>query len=296
MADNENDKPKFVCVWRGVKPTREDLQQILADHQAWLEARAKGDPPHDLNGIDLKKSGLKRAILRRANLQEADLRRAKLQEANLIRANLKGACLRWANLKGANLTGANLQGTDLRMANLEIAIVTRVKYCRQTRCQGIRVETSYGSARFKRFAQDQDFIEELRGGPLRWRRWKTKDFWRSLRDLWWRKLLYWLWLIFADCGRTPWFWMGWAILFAIGFGFIFFYHLGPSSFRFDSGLPRTLGTMIYYSVVTFTTLGFGDITPDKPEAARWVMAEVILGYVMLGGLISILMTKLARRS
>ena len=54
--------------------------------------------------------------------------------------------------------------------------------------------------------------------------------------------------------------------------------------------------MIYYSVVTFTTLGFGDITPKTLEASRWLMAEVILGYVMLGGLISIFANKIARRS
>jgi hypothetical protein len=54
--------------------------------------------------------------------------------------------------------------------------------------------------------------------------------------------------------------------------------------------------MIYYSVVTFTTLGFGDIVPKTNLAALLVMAEVILGYVMLGGLISIFATKLARRS
>lgn len=54
--------------------------------------------------------------------------------------------------------------------------------------------------------------------------------------------------------------------------------------------------MIYYSVVTFTTLGFGDITPLTNEATSWVMAEVITGYVMLGGLISIFATMLARRS
>jgi len=48
--------------------------------------------------------------------------------------------------------------------------------------------------------------------------------------------------------------------------------------------------------VTFTTLGFGDIIPTLEWVQRWVMAEVVMGYVMLGGLISILANKLARRS
>ena len=55
-------------------------------------------------------------------------------------------------------------------------------------------------------------------------------------------------------------------------------------------------TMFYYSLVTFTTLGFGDITPRTPIAAAVVMLEVVVGYMMLGILISILATKVARRS
>jgi len=53
--------------------------------------------------------------------------------------------------------------------------------------------------------------------------------------------------------------------------------------------------MFYYSVVTFTTLGFGDIIPQNSTAAIWVTIEVILGYIMLGGLITIFASKLSRR-
>ena len=52
----------------------------------------------------------------------------------------------------------------------------------------------------------------------------------------------------------------------------------------------------FLRIISFTTLGFGDVTP-LTETAMWlVMAEVILGYVMLGGLISIFANKIARRS
>jgi hypothetical protein len=54
--------------------------------------------------------------------------------------------------------------------------------------------------------------------------------------------------------------------------------------------------MLYYSGVTFTTLGFGDINPRTELAAGLVMTEVTMGYIMLGGLISILANKLGRRS
>ena len=42
---------------------------------------------------------------------------------------------------------------------------------------------------------------------------------------------------------------------------------------------------IYFSVVTFTTLGFGDFTPTTTPAQVLVMVEVVLGYAALGVLV-----------
>ena len=52
---------------------------------------------------------------------------------------------------------------------------------------------------------------------------------------------------------------------------------------------------VYYSFTIFTTLGFGDIIPRTTTAAMGVTMEVILGYIMLGGLITIFASKLSRR-
>ena len=79
-----------------------------------------------------------------------------------------------------------------------------------------------------------------------------------------------------------------------------FYIMGPDAFDVEH-LPEYpslwgLVTMMYYSIVTFTTLGFGDVVPKTLWASLAVMCEVILGYIMLGGLISIFANILARRS
>ena len=79
-----------------------------------------------------------------------------------------------------------------------------------------------------------------------------------------------------------------------------YYKLGIEAIRPDV-LDGGFFTMLYYSVVTFTTLGFGwiwrDITPQTTGATIVVMIEVIIiGYVMFGGLISIFATKIARRT
>ena len=52
----------------------------------------------------------------------------------------------------------------------------------------------------------------------------------------------------------------------------------------------------YFSVVTLTTLGYGEITPAS-QLAQWLaILEVLIGYTMLGGLLSIFMNKMARRA
>ena len=62
-----------------------------------------------------------------------------------------------------------------------------------------------------------------------------------------------------------------------------------------ANLPFSLITMVYSSMVTFTTLGLGDVAPKTNFAAMLITTEVIIGYIMLGGLISICSNKLARR-
>ena len=75
-----------------------------------------------------------------------------------------------------------------------------------------------------------------------------------------------------------------------------YYSMGVAHIKPDPPLPFSLTIMTYYSVVTFTTLGFGDVKPQTEVATIVVLIEVILGYVMLGGLVSIFANKVARRS
>ncbi|MCK5059517.1 MAG: two pore domain potassium channel family protein, partial [Candidatus Aminicenantes bacterium] len=103
-----------------------------------------------------------------------------------------------------------------------------------------------------------------------------------------------------DCGRSIWRWALWSLLFAVFFAFIYhnvFYLQDHSLFEAKHINEIWSGfSFLYYSVVTFTTLGFGDIIPKSGWLQFWVMLEVTLGYIMLGGLISIFANKLARRS
>ncbi|MGK0224112.1 MAG: hypothetical protein ACI9ON_003361 [Limisphaerales bacterium] len=240
----------------------------------------------DFTGANLSQANFSGASLRGAIFRDADLQALNFAGANLTQANLRDAKLAHAHLthgdlseadlQGADLSFADVRGADLRSANLGDAKVEGIIYNRVTQFRGIRANDCFGSSRFRRFAQDQDFIEEFKEA---------------------HPAVHFLWALITDCGRS----MSRVVLLSVAFICLFsliFFSLGQDAFSVTNleRLGWSLFTTTYYSVVTFTTLGFGDITPATPMAALMVMIEVVVGYVMLGILISILATKVARRS
>jgi hypothetical protein len=257
---------------------------------------------------DLEDALLPFADLREVNFSAANLTRARAEDsdfrhANLAHASLQRAVLSFSDFRHATIVGADLHGTNLSSINLENTNVSLVKYDQQIfrellketrcrlpalwkrrqdfilnttiRCKGNHAAACYGSQRFKLFLQDQDFLEEMMESY-------SGKFWCFL---WW---------LFADCGRSMIRWASWSIMIAGLFALI--YWMMGSAFFSMAHLDFNFLNMLYYSIVTFTTLGFGDISPRTTGAAFVVSLEVIFGYVMLGGLISIFSGKLSRRS
>lgn len=263
---------------RGPRFTEAKLQGVNFQNAYLQQSDFSGAQMHQANfcNANLQGATFSACDLSELNFSGANMQSVDMQASQLRAVNLSGARLGGAQLQGSDLSQANVKAADMRSANLERCKLDEIQYSRECRFKGVRLVGCYGSARFKRFAQDQDYIEEF----------KEAHPWA-----------FWLWFIVTDCGRS----MSRVALSALGLSFFFgvlFYLLGPEAFTIHNpdGLRWNLFTTIYYSVVTFTTLGFGDITPNTPLAASVVIAEVIVGYVMLGILISILATKVARRS
>jgi len=105
----------------------------------------------------------------------------------------------------------------------------------------------------------------------------------------WRRVLFLFWELMSHCGKSIGLWAFWSLLIAAVFGFLHSGHITVES-------VSNWYTPFYFSVVTFTTLGFGDVTPLDWVGQMCITVEVVLGYVMLGGLISIFANKFARRS
>ena len=239
----------------------------------------------NLSGANLSRAYLSGAILEGANLRSGDLSRATLIGANLSGANLSLADLSVANLSdaeldGADLSGANLNRTNLSLANLSNAQLTGVQW--QLRAMrgcylGVRgLDSCFGNALFKRAAADQDFLDTLEAhlkgtrGTALFRAWGLIDYGRSLL-------------------RVV------AISFGLAGFYRVIYRIFPHILDYKDS-ANTWFTPYYFSIVTYTTLGFGDVRPATLAGEIIVSSEVILGYTTLGLLLSVLAQNIARRS
>ena len=241
-----------------------------------------------LDGAHCKRAGFGRANLSHASLFRTDLEEATLTQANLEHANLSCANLNHSRLREANLVAADLTETDLRYAEMSLSNIhkanfsnadlrhARLRMMRQFKSANwigvdIRDVNFSGAYLMRREIVDQNFIKEF----------------RSYNRI--SSILYYPWLWTCDCGRSMFRWcccIGTLLLL-----FSYFYSL----VGIDYGPYKTALSPLYFSVVTLTTLGFGDVAPSSLGGQIITMLEVSTGYIMLGGLLSIFSNKLARR-
>ena len=219
------------------------------------------------------------------NLRSADLRRANLIGANLDGANLSLADLSEGNLSIANvcnadLSGANLTKTNLSLSNLSNTELSNVRWqlSAMRGCYlGIRgLDSCFGNALFKRAAADQDFLDTLEA-HLKGTR---------------RMALFWAWGL-IDYGRS----LFRVAVVSFGLAGVYgaIYRIFAHILDYKDS-ANTWFTPYYFSIVTYTTLGFGDVRPATLAGEIIVSSEVILGYTTLGLLLSVLAQNIARRS
>ena len=257
------------------------------DHAELLKA--------SLKGADLTQASAVGTGFGGADLEGANLFNATLSDATFTQSNLKGADVRTADLTGARLRACCLhdadcsqsvmRGTDLTGSEVTDAIFERADL-RQSKLSGLRGATTAtwigadildvdfcGAYLVRRHILDQNYLHEFRTQS------RTTE------------VVYWIWWATSDCGRSFVRWGLWTGVLAVLF---------PGLYQFVEidlgGRPDNWMTTLYFSVVTLTTLGFGDIVPTSAMARIVTLVEVITGYMMLGGLLGIFANKMARRA
>ncbi len=318
-----------LCFWHDPTTDKREpgLGQKLA---ALLEQGVRGDG-FELAGMDLEyvkmpgvhlvRANLSGARLFNANLEGAHLFGANLADATLFKtrlsfANLRTANLRDANLLGAVLTGAKLEGVELGPGDI-ILNERKARAC-------VRNHDSVGARRYWQEAEEiylaleknfKDAGRSEAGGDMYYRHMVAR---RKLlrRD----SLHHWVSLfmdLLCGYGERPIRIIGaWLVLILFSSVFFFFFgiagieevlarvegaelpvqHTIPIGYRPEAGMLKNVhdyALCVYFSVITMTTTGYGDLIPT--EATRAMAAvEAFLGTFLSAVFVMVFGRKMMR--
>jgi hypothetical protein len=235
---------------------------------------------------------LEGADLKRGNLQGADLRWAHLGGANFLEAHIEGANLFGAHLEGTHISSAYLEGAIFRFAKIDAeTVIAECNFDRNTDFTGVGLDSARIGPNLKEAMKNivrrKQWIKWFNSGP--WYQRLLKHI--TVRPFWW----------ITDYGSSTPRIIFTFILLAIGFGLIYFgFETHPKldgiiqNLRIDNKMTdaHVFARSMYFSIVTMTTLGFGDMHAIKSNTI-WALLgylflslQVIIGYVLLGALIT----------
>jgi len=250
------------------------------DMKEWNEWRKKN--PHE----DILLEG---AFLWQTHLVGANLSASGLQNAEFYKANLQGTDLLGANLKNGYFEGTNLKGADFSRAIVDgRTLIWGCEVDKYTKFEGV------GLGNMRIYPALKQLLEyNIR--RMNWQAWYEYKDWdkicpkeeRNKMSQILRQSVQWFWAI-SDYGRST----GRIIFTFFGLALVFalVYCLWPDCVMVNNvvGDMRGLWHALYFSVVTMTTLGLGDIAanPDSWCGQTLLMLQVILGYVLLGALVT----------
>lgn len=229
----------------------------------------------NLEDANLFDSTLKGASFTQSDLTAVDFRAADLTDARLRQCSMRGSDLSRSTLRGADLTDSDATGASFDRADLRDTTLAGLRGASAANWVGVDIMNVdfCGAYLVRRQILDQNYLHEFRQqGRL-------------------ARVSYWIWWATSDCGRSFARWGLWTVALAIGFGGL--YQLVDLDLRES---PDSWMTHVYFSIVTLTTLGYGDIVPVSATARLITLVEVVTGYVMLGGLLGIFANKMARRA
>ena len=283
----------------------------------------------ELESLNKAKENLSKFNLNQANLEKINLVNAVMENSNLSRANLKNASLYGINLSGsnlfktnfenANLNGANLENCDLLGANLTNAKLRNIKWGKNYKViNELEAEKAYKKGDIelanKKYREAEDiyrsikismqsqtlgndtgefFIREMivqrkQLGKFSPRRIGSKII--EITTGYGEKLGN---IVFTILGII----ITCMILYGIegvqygdplyGDRIIGFFTEDIEKF----GLLNTIGNLLYFSVVVYSTVGFGEIIPIGPLGKSVVIFEGIIGGLVLAILIIALYKK-----
>jgi len=271
---------KELCFWHDPSASKDgpDIKERLekmasegASMEGFILKEAKLRDAHLTFGDTSHAVNLSHADLSRADLGGAHLFNIDLRDASLLKANLRQANLNRARLEDANLLGADLEGARLEQVNWGRHLSQEVLAQKATRAgQAERAMDLYLEA--EEIYRHLTNIVEAKGHYNQAGHFyhKEKIMRRMQMRRWTRE---WMWSKIVDvlCGygenfdRVIGFSLSAILVSAVLFALLGIQ--GPEGMvrlNLHVGMAENMKSFllcVYYSVVTFTTLGYGDFTP-----------------------------------
>ena len=283
----------------------------------------------ELESLNKTKENLSKFNLNQANLEKINLVNAVMENSNLSRANLKNASLYGINLSGsnlfktnfenANLNGANLENCDLLGANLTNTKLRNIKWGKNYKViNELEAEKAYKKGDIelanKKYREAEDIYRSIKismqsqtlGNDtgeffIREMIVQRKQFGKfSLRRIG-SKIIEITTGYGEKLGNIVFTILGIIITCMILYGIEGVQYGDPlygdriiGFFTEDIekfGLLNTIGNLLYFSVVVYSTVGFGEIIPIGPLGKSVVIFEGIIGGLVLAILIIALYKK-----
>ena len=257
------------------------------DDEVWFKGKVY------LKGANFYNAHLKNAHLENTHLEGASLRYADLEKAQVRNAHLEGAKLQGASLKSAHFMGATVDGnTNMWKVKVNPFRISTAKDCFFTDLSGVPLQSviidpatrqliEYNIRRkyWHKWINEKNWHEIVPNGITPIKRNILSKYAHSVVHL-----FFWI----SDYGLRTLRIIGTFFVLAVAFAIV--YRLWPNSVMVNQevGDIRGFWHALYFSVVTMTTLGFGDIAanPDSWWGQTLLMMQVILGYVLLGALVT----------
>jgi len=244
-----------------------------------------------------------------ANLVNSVFVNAHLEGAHFYNTDLNKSCFVATHLEGAKIINAHLEGAVIKYACIQQSSFYRSIVDGSTEIWNCELDRSTD---FRGVGLSSLRIDDAKRQLLEYniRRLNWEGWYKDRPYLKWFAKPFWL---LSDYGRSIGRIITWFFVLAISFGFIYFLFgvIDLHCFKSDNpgivnnlmniemtspeqgSLPwwHVLPRSIYFSIVTMTTLGFGDMHAN-PESKLWflgyllLMFQVLLGYVILGALIT----------
>ncbi len=254
------------CEFMGANLVKANLNECSARHGGFGGA--------DLSHASLINSDLSQAVFSRSSLHSADLRAADLTGARLAESDLSHAVFNRATLVDCDLKHSNVAHTRFDLADLRQCRLIAIRNFKTAKWVGadIRDMDLRGAYLVRRYISDENYLFEF----------KTQSRVHAM--------IYWIWWFTSDCGRSLMRWLTWLVAATLVYAGLY------TQVAIDYGDYQTWYSPIYFSFVTLTTLGYGDAVPMTFTAQLIVTLQAVTGYMGLGGLLSILGNKMARRA